>query len=346
MQIVRLSNRERVEASEVQVLVDPEGEVHLFWIESDWDELEQEYVLRSLYTDGSWGDEERIGREILYHSPVFLLGEDEDLCYTFSDNYDSHILKMTCRTSAGWKVSSLRGYADQILYQIALFLDGPRIITAYTTFIEGNSTLYFGETRLTGESTEIYNLDLAKDQSGGYHLVYTINMTSDKVYRMRVMDSQDQGRSWSESDFLSEKLSVSPHFYLAQDGTLYLIWMEFKKLMIAADASGSGWETQEIPVRDDMYLGLGEVFLEQDAGGEFHIFIWDDLKMYTLHGSFENGFSEPVCILDQVESNYLITKISSAVGLDGTMYVAWSAFNTSDYSEEPAFFGWLPNQDG
>jgi hypothetical protein len=129
---------------------------------------------------------------------------------------------------------------------------------------------------------------------------------------------------------------------LARDGTLYLLWMENEKLIVAYHSSPAGRQKKEIVLTGKRVFRSGELILGQDANGDLDIVLWTYTKVYRMRGSLPKGFSDPVLIWDVENSANRIEDSSVAFGSDGTFYLAWVFFNPSDAGPQPAFFGRLP----
>jgi hypothetical protein len=344
MQIVRLSTQDAIRAKNVQVLVDPQGLASLFWMESPPDSISPIFIFRQRASNGDWLGEKEWRIENYYSfNPVLFWGPEQNPCLTFYDGWDSRILRMRCKTEAGWEEGSHRGYAVSNYVGMSLFVDGSSIVTAYTTYDDqSRNVFFFGETSITSGATYIMGFDSIRDLSGGYYLAIASYLKSDEQYRLTVRSSADRGRSWTDSIILSEDAAWSPRFTLARDGTLFLLWMENDKLMVAYLSSTAGWQKKEIDLTGNRVFRSGELFLGQDTNGDLDIALWAYTKVYRMHGSILKGFSNPELIWDMEKSAYRIDELSVAVGLDGSLYLAWVFFDPSDGGSQPAYFGWLP----
>jgi hypothetical protein len=352
IQVTQLLGGGEIETTRPQLLVDQDGTMHLFWVEWNSTEARQDYVYRRRMPGGSWGEEDRISNEYYYADPVFLRGETGNPCHTTSAGWDSPVIRLLCNTSNGWQEAAPRGYAKLIPRQSKAFLDGSRIVTAYSS-MDGNiiTALYFGETQLTPETIDVYHFDIAKDNSGAYYVAYLAELISDDAYQLRVLRSEDQGRSWSDPAVLSREATSEPAFFSAPDGGMCLLWMEFRTLMAACGASGGGWRTQAVFEENTSFSVMYNLRTAQGEDGEVHLIIWDSNLLYAVRGGLESGFSEPVRLIDPTknqEPDYLITELAFALGTDGSYNFIWSAFNrtalerSAKYRKHPAFFGRMP----
>jgi hypothetical protein len=153
------------------------------------------FIFRQRLSGGDWLDQEKWGVEKFYYlNPVLSPGPEQNPCLTFFDGWDSRILRMRCKSVAGWMEGSPRGYAVSDYVGMPLLVDGSSIVTAYTTYDNRSRHLFFfGETSITGGGTYIMGFDSIRDPSGAYYLAIASYLKSDERYRLTGRSSDDRG---------------------------------------------------------------------------------------------------------------------------------------------------------
>jgi hypothetical protein len=341
MEAVRLSGHESSTAERAQVLVDKEGSAYFFWVEREYGDSDPVFVLRVRDSVGSWGEPERISTDIFETDPVFLWGGDGNPCYTYSDNWNSPILRLRCRTDRGWEEAPQKGYAELYPYDLNMFPDGGRLVTAFRSMESTGGILYFGETSLTEESTDVRGLDMARAPDGAYIIAYSVSLTSDDVNRLVVIESSDGGRTWTKPVILSENAVLSPRLLVAEDGTVFAVWGDYHGLRLAFRPPAHDWRVREIAEWNADYYYPMDIFIGQDKDGTLHILFETYEEIYSLAGTLRNGFSVPEMILSDASSGFRFRKFSAAFGLDGSVFLAWTAYLRDGYRNGPPFGGWV-----
>lgn len=324
-----------------QVLVDDEGIVYLFWKGDSTAEgyRSQDYRFRRRFADGSWDLEEQIENSELDFNPVFLWGEDHRPCFTFCKDKDSSVLWLSCMQAGGWVETNYTGYVKPISHSLSLFLDPPRIVTAFLTLESSTEILNFGETRLFEGIGDDGGVELTHDAAGVYYILFSVENSSDSVIRVMISESKDKGETWSSPMEITHNHGGDPKFFLAKDGTLYLAWMECRKLTIMHRSPSTDWTTLEIPFDDQYGFFTEEVFLGESTNGMPWIALWNENGMYTLHGTVPEGFTKPVQVMRGAYPDYWVSDLSAVFGRDGSLYVTGVARDRSSIDVQCAIFG-------
>ncbi|MBN1438103.1 MAG: hypothetical protein JW929_01730 [Anaerolineales bacterium] len=343
MQFVRLSREDGALIQYTQVLVDREGTVYLFWQEEygDGDYRSYDYLLRRRRTDGSWDAEERIENSELNFDPFFLMDDQGRPCFTYYEDADTAVLGLNCRVGGGWMTSNVDGYADLINHSLSLFLDPPRIVTAYITLEGSYGILHFNGKPVFRGIGDISGVRLAHDGAGTYYLLFWMDDDTVSAAPMMISESMDRGQTWSAPAEIFRGHGGEPKFFLGRDGTLYLAWTELNKLILLHHPPSAEWIRLELPF-DRKYAFFNEdIFLGESDRGILWIALWDENGMHTLHGTAEEGFGDPVPVLSGAYSEYWMTGESAVFNGDGSLYFTGVAYDRDDIDLSYAVFGWI-----
>jgi hypothetical protein len=343
MQFVRLSRTNNALIDYTQVLVDEEGVVYLFWKEDPSGESyrSKDYRFRRRFADGSWDVEERIENSELDFNPKFLWDENRRPCYTFYNDSDSPTLGLSCMQPGGWVETSYTGYAELINHSLSLFLDPPRIVTAFFTLEGSTGILNFGKTRLFEGMGDVSGVELAHDAVGVYYMVFYVESPSPSDVRMMISESKDKGETWSDPTEITRNHGGDPKFFLAQDGTLYLAWMESRKLTVMHRSTSTDWAALEIPFDAKYDFFHEEVFLGESADGTLWIALWNENGMHTMHGTVREGFTAPIQVMSGAYPDYWASNVSVVFGRNGTFYMTGIALDKNNINAQYAVFGWV-----
>jgi hypothetical protein len=347
MQFVRLSRPKNVRPDYAQVLAGEDGSVYVFWQEKPTGEnvrpqdyLTNDYQFRRRFPDGSWDVEERIENSELNFDPVFLWDDHHRPCFTFYKDSDSGELWLSCREAGGWTETSYSGYADLISSGFSIFLDPPRIVTAYVAHESGVGYLYFGKTRLAEGLGDISDPLLAMDGAGNYLLAFSIQSPDRGDIPLIMMESMDKGITWSQPVEITRENSGPEQFFLAQDGTLYLAWVGARTVVLMHRSPGSEWETTVVPLGSRYDFIYDDVFLGQSPDGLLWIAIRSQKGIYRLKGTIQKGFSDPVQLYE-MDSDWWIIDFTATFGGDGSLFVTGMAKKGFGNTAEYVVFGWI-----